>query len=61
MSGMNKYDGRPGRRTREQRIQELLRRSKTASTDKYFHGGRVKTGGHMPRPVTLPKFRGGDR
>lgn len=49
--------GRPGKRTREQRIREMLRRSKSA-TNKYGIGGREKTGSNKPKPITLAKVSG---
>lgn len=47
-----KVPARKGPRTRQQRLQEMLRRAKT-SNDKYNIGGREKTKGHRPRPITL--------
>lgn len=49
---MSERQGRPGRRTREQLIREMLKRSKSA-TNKYGIGGREKTGHNKPRPITL--------
>ena len=46
--------GRKGPRTRQQRLQELLRKARGA-TEKYNIGGREKTKGHKPRPITLAK------
>lgn len=48
--------GRPGKRSREQRIRELLKKASSWSIEKYHWGGRQKAGGKAPRPITLPKI-----
>lgn len=50
---MSQMQGRPGSRTREQRIREMLKRAKTAN-NKYGIGGREKST-HRPKPITLAK------
>ena len=47
--------GRKGPRTKEQRLRELLRRSKS-SQSAYSIGGIKKTKGHAPKPVTLARL-----
>ena len=34
-----------------------IRRAMSRSIDKYSIGGQLKTGGHAPRPVTLPTIK----
>ena len=34
-----------------------IRRGMSKSVDKYSIGGKEKTGGHAPRPITLPTFK----
>lgn len=48
--------GRPGKRTRAQRLQEEMRRANTA-LNPYSIGGRKKEGRHKPRPTTWPKLK----
>lgn len=43
-------EGRPGKRSREQRIRELLRRAKTEANSKFSATGRRR----KQRPITMP-------
>jgi hypothetical protein len=40
----------------EAKKREIMRRAKTATENTHNLGGIVKSGGHAPRPVTLPKL-----
>lgn len=48
--------GRPGKRTASQKLQEDIRRART-SQDRYAVGGHLKEGHHAPRPITLPRLK----
>jgi hypothetical protein len=50
------FSGRPGKRTRQQRVIEMLRRNKSSGT-KYNIGGIEKTGKRKPKPITLPTIK----
>lgn len=50
-------DGRP-KRTKDQRIREMLKRETTKSTEKFGIGGREKENSRKPKPITLPKIGG---
>lgn len=48
--------GRPGKRTASQKLQEDLRRA-NAQQERFSQGGREKEGHHAPRPITLPRLK----
>lgn len=58
MADQGVFEGRTGRRSKEQMRLEMMRRG-SAQTDKYTIGGKVKQGGHKPRPITLAPIKMG--
>lgn len=52
------FNGRPGKRTRQQKLSDTLKRAK-AMNNKYGIGGREKTGALAPRKITLAKLNFG--